>query len=449
MKTLKKQIGELGIREGTSLFVHSSLKAIGSDVKAEELIAALQSSVGKEGTLLFPTFSSRKEDYFDPDTTPSVLGVVTEIFRTMPGTLRSRNPRHPVAARGPAAQILIEDHEHAIGPCGSGTPFEKHARSDGQILLIGVDFDTLTLLHTAEALLDLPYLHVVEGKYLDSDGNVQHISMHQVPGGHRGGVRLFEKEFRKRGLIRYGQAGDARTMLMDAGKILDVMIELLQANPAAALCKGDYCPDCTNFKAKIRARQLSDLGTEVSIILSELPDDPDLFKEMIRRFCGHARFGLLSDLNIVRVPKGKKTPAPPDHMHSWILQPAPVDLMKYESLPPGYNGFAYAPLEAARAGIQPFYDVLYKSKCRDSITDIFIEDGLSNLSGMNSPAINYIHMFCGNGRVALGDGHAQLREIISALRMRNFTGRYHLIIPEGNLFIETLSILKEFWNLIP
>ena len=449
MKKLKEQVNALGIRRGTSLFVHSSLKAVGHSVRAEDFIDALRAAVGDDGTLLFPTFTSREEEYFDPDTTPSVMGAAAEVFRTMPGTIRSRHPRHPVAAQGPAAKELLEDHEHAVGPCGTGTPFEKHARSGGQILMIGVDLNTLTLLHTAEAMLDMPYLTDRECAYLDTDGSVKHITIHQAPGGHRGGVRLFEKILRKRSLISYGRIRNARTMLMDAGKILDVMIELLKDDPMAALCRGDYCPDCTCFKARIRSRQLTELGAELSIILPVMPDKPEKYKEMIEHFACHISFRMASDLNIVKLQDGSEIPPPPDHIHRWILQPVSRDLITFNALPRDYAGLAYNPLEAAHAGIQPFYDVLYKAKCRDFITDIFIEDGLYDLKGFCVPPLGYIHELVPDGRVVLGEGHAQLREIISALRMRNFSGRYHLIVSGGNLYTETLRLLKEFWNLLP
>ena len=86
---LKDQIGTLGIRPGTALFVHSSLKAVGHGVSAKALIEGLRAAVGAEGTLLFPTFTDRQEEYFDPAQTPSTMGIVAEVFRQMPNTLRS------------------------------------------------------------------------------------------------------------------------------------------------------------------------------------------------------------------------------------------------------------------------------------------------------------------------------------------------------------------------
>ena len=42
-----------------------------------------------------------------------------------------------------------------------------------------------------------------------------------------------------------------------------------------------------------------------------------------------------------------------------------------------------------------------------------------------------------------------MREMVSALRMRSFTGRYHLVISDGNPYVETLQMLQEFWDLLP
>jgi len=412
----------LGIRPGGALFVHSSIKAIGPDVRAQELIAALLAAVGEESTVLMPTFTSRKEKYFDPENTPSSLGIVTEVFRKMPGTIRSRHPYHPVAAQGPAAQELLKDHKKAPTSCGRDTPFQRHAEMNGQVLLIGVDLNELTLLHTAEARVDLAYLRELDADYLNADGDVKKVKITKAPGGDRGGVCLFEKPLRDKGLIRYGQIGNAKTMLMDAAKVLDAMVELMRTDPVAALCRGDYCPDCVDFKSKIRARQLTQLGAKLSVLLPVEPVDPESFKEMLVRFGTGGRFTVVGDLNIVKLRPGQTPPPRPDGNGEWILQPAPQDLIKLEAPPTGYAGFAYSPLEAAKADIHPFHGVLYKQKCRDYVTDIFVEDGTANIAGVKSPA----------------------------MRMRNFHGRYHLVVPAGdNLYSETLRLLKEFWSLLP
>jgi len=438
-KTIVDQCKELGIKKGTSLFIHSSIRAVGGGVKACELIEALFCAVGKDGTLLFPTFTSREEEYFIPSLTPSVMGAVAEEFRKMPGVIRSLNPRHPVAAKGPMAKKLLIDHEKAIGPCSEGTPFFKHARSGGQILLIGVDLDTLTLLHTAEALLDLAYLNVMEARYMDEEGGIKTVEMKQVPGGHRGGVRSFEKVFREHGIIRYGRIGNAVTILIDADKALDIMTDILKKDPLAALCPGNSCPDCETFKARIRGRKLAENNINISILLPSMPEDVDAFDDMLRHF-STTDIGYLTkkEFEIKELTKGHK------------ILPAPGEIVSYKSLPKGCGGLVYYPLRAAQQGIQPFYDVLYKNKCREFVTDIFIEDGITRIQGESEKALLYLPYLDKGERLKLGEGHAQLREIVSAMRMRNFSGTYHIVIPDTvDMISVTYDLLKEFYEIIP
>ena len=438
-RNLIDQLKELGIKHGDSLFVHSSIRAVGGEVKARELIEALFFAVGKEGTLLFPTFTSRNEEYFVPSQTPSVMGAVAEEFRKMPGVIRSFHPRHPVAAKGPMAEDLLKDHEKASGPCSEGTPFFKHANSGGQILLIGVDLDTLTLLHTAEAMLDLAYLNCMEAAYMDESGIIHHVKMKQVPGGHRGGVRGFEKVFREHGIIRYGRIGKGSAMLIDAKKSLDVMVDILSKDPMAALCPGNSCPDCETFKARIRGKNLTDHNINVSLLLTSMPENKEAFEDMLRHF-STTKIGYITkkDFEINELKRG------------WKIMPAPEDIVNYDSLPKGCIGLVYYPLKAAKYGIQPFYDVLYKNKCREYITDIFIEDGITQIQGESERALLYLPYLDKGERVKLGDGHAQLREIVSAMRMRNFSGTYHIVVPnKGNIILMTYEMLREFYKIIP
>ena len=78
-----------------------------------------------------------------------------------------------------------------------------------------------------------------------------------------------------------------------------------------------------------------------------------------------------------------------------------------------------------------------------------MEDGLTDLPGTMTPALEFAPRICPSGPVALGEGHAQLREMVSAMRMRSFSGRYHIIVPEGDLYRQTWRLLNEFWQLLP
>jgi neutral ceramidase len=81
---------------------------------------------GKEVTLVVPTCTP-DEGYpkptFDPILSPSEMGPFSEYFRQQEGVIRSHNPTHSIAARGPLADLLTCGHRTAAGrpsPWGEG-----------------------------------------------------------------------------------------------------------------------------------------------------------------------------------------------------------------------------------------------------------------------------------------------------------------------------------------
>ncbi|MFA6176157.1 MAG: AAC(3) family N-acetyltransferase, partial [Phycisphaerae bacterium] len=103
----------LGIQEGDRIFVHSSFKRIGlSDGGPAAVVAALQKAVGAKGTLGMPVFPFcfSPDVAFDPATSPSKVGAITEVFRQTKGVVRSYSPSHSVAFWGQDAEYLASSH---------------------------------------------------------------------------------------------------------------------------------------------------------------------------------------------------------------------------------------------------------------------------------------------------------------------------------------------------
>ena len=94
---------------------------------------------------------------FDYRTTPADPdnGVLAEVFRMTPGTVSSDHPEGRFSARGWGAQELVDDvpWDDYYGP---GSPLERLAHAGGKILRLGADIETVTLLHYAEYLADIP-----------------------------------------------------------------------------------------------------------------------------------------------------------------------------------------------------------------------------------------------------------------------------------------------------
>src|SRR5688500_15232369 len=95
----------LGVERGGVLLVHTSFRAVrpveGGPVG---LIDALRDAVGRDGTLVMPSWSGSDDSVFDSATTPVArdLGVTAETFRRLPGVIRSDHP-FAFAALGPEA----------------------------------------------------------------------------------------------------------------------------------------------------------------------------------------------------------------------------------------------------------------------------------------------------------------------------------------------------------
>lgn len=171
---LQHDLRELGVEQGMLLTVHSSLSALGwvsggAPVVVESLLAVL----GDDGTLVMPAATPQCGDpadwrepiippdrldevrdnlpLFDPQTTPTTLGIIPETFRNWPGTQRSNHPLESVCAKGPLAKQITAKHSLAFSEGREG-PFGRLHDLDSRILLLGVGFNRCTALHYAESL---------------------------------------------------------------------------------------------------------------------------------------------------------------------------------------------------------------------------------------------------------------------------------------------------------
>ena len=112
---LIEQLKKFNIEPNSILLVHSSLKALGRiDGGAETVIAALKETVC-DGTLVMPTLSSKNWETVFEDWSldrPSDTGFITETFRLQPGSLRSDNETHSVAANGVYAEDITGGKNH-------------------------------------------------------------------------------------------------------------------------------------------------------------------------------------------------------------------------------------------------------------------------------------------------------------------------------------------------
>ncbi len=242
----------LGVRPGDVLMIHASLRAVGPvDGGADGVIDALEVAVGSTGTL-FMTIGARDDwawvnerpeneradllrdaDPFDQVTTPADPdnGVLAAVFRARTGTSLSDHPDGRFGARGRLARALTDDvpwdDYH-----GLRSPLDRFVRAGGRVLRLGADLDTVTLIHFAENIVDLPAKERVrrhrkvvgvngpEVRVVDTLDDTDNIV-------HRPGEDYFVtilREYLEIGRASVGVVGQARSELIDGADLVDFAV---------------------------------------------------------------------------------------------------------------------------------------------------------------------------------------------------------------------------------
>ena len=257
------QLRSLGVRRGDILEVHAGLRSVGPVVGgADAVVLALLDAVGPEGTIVavvstdddpyhltdWPAERQRAywEEWppFDPARSSARRdhGVLAERIRTWPGAVRSNHPESGVAAVGERASWITEPHP-ADFAFGAGTPYDRIKLAGGKVLMLGAPLDTITMLHHAETMADLPNKQLVTYEVaVLVDGQRVWQSFHDIESGGRGafpyedvvpdGVDAFEviaSDALAAGVGRRGRAGLADTYLFPAQELVDFAVSWLAA----------------------------------------------------------------------------------------------------------------------------------------------------------------------------------------------------------------------------
>jgi aminoglycoside 3-N-acetyltransferase len=439
----------------------------------DAVIDVLLETVGEDGLVVVPTFAC--DPPFDRRTSPTPLGAIPDRLWRRPNAVRSLHPTHSVAAIGRGAEELIGDHEKAATAYAEGTPYHTLATTGGKILLLGVDQDRNTTLHTAEALSGAVYLTDITGTYVDDNGKQVTIPVAAMAGPHRDFIGL-DRLFREHGVMRMGNIGGAVCRLMDAGAMLEVAMQALKQDPAAVLCENPNCADCVMQRGKIKAARLARESFTLAAEFLHLGDNDEEIDEIVAALKGEGISSLevtveeyrnwkdllFAEAFSVAAIRGTPGDCRALELAATLHVPLVVtvvdrqdfdDLMRltqhssaqvlmvndahpssfYEELYaefPDAPRLAFSPAGFAAAGEGPFLDVFYEGKLRKQMEHFYIDDG------------------CWIGpRTLPGQGKGEVKEIISMLRCRSYSGVMTLCQPYDGIdnFRATAAA---FWDLL-
>ncbi|MDX2361675.1 MAG: AAC(3) family N-acetyltransferase [Crocinitomicaceae bacterium] len=239
---LIKSFKEIGIVEGDTLLVHSSLSKIGYvEEGPKTVVEALMEAVGVKGNILMPNSpnASLQLDYikelkeFNVQNSPSKLGAISEYFRVLPNAIRSAHPTEPVSCIGPDADYFTKDHFGELTPYTSNSPFYRVSERGGKILYLGVTLDNAgTNLHTLEDAVDnfmypvyCDEIFEANVKFPDGSSKSMKTKVHNPEQSAKRKCDGLIPLFIEKGVMADVTIGEARALLVDAKKFLDCMIE--------------------------------------------------------------------------------------------------------------------------------------------------------------------------------------------------------------------------------
>jgi len=232
---LEQALRNIGVSSGQVLQVHSSSDWLclveGGPMKVLELLFKI---LGVNGTLVMPSFpfdwsdvDSLSAGIFDVRRSPSKMGLLTEMFRRLPGVQRSLHPTHPVCAFGQYAEYLTNSHHLDSYPFGPLSPFGRVDAMDGNILLLGVNTDSLTHVHVVEDVMgaNFPinvYLpQIIETTVIDNQGLATPLMTraHNPSISRLRSVRRYEREWERSGVLRNARIGHIELSVIKSAQL--------------------------------------------------------------------------------------------------------------------------------------------------------------------------------------------------------------------------------------
>jgi aminoglycoside 3-N-acetyltransferase len=257
----------LGIAPGDLVMLHASVRAVGEIAGGPDQIhLALKDALTTDGTLLMyascPAYYDEvgrghltaeqerellaKLPPFDPLTARSQRenGTLVEFLRTYPGSMVNAHVARFVAWGRHARDLLAaQPWNYAFG---KDSALDRFVQRNGRILLLGCDHDTVTFLHYAEHILDVPGKRVAKFKVpIDENGMRVWRDMEEFDTSDQGAHPHWPDRFFARLVDSYlaqtnnhgGRVGDARCFLFQSRGLLEFALPVMKAvarDPQAA-----------------------------------------------------------------------------------------------------------------------------------------------------------------------------------------------------------------------
>jgi aminoglycoside 3-N-acetyltransferase len=234
-----KALREIGIKEGDTIFLHSDAIVVsqysgfGNNKGIISFINYIIDYIGKKGTLIMPTFtySFSENEIYDIKNSPSKVGLITEVFRGMPGVIRSPDPMFSIASYGRDKKNYV--HFDPYYCFGDDTFFSLIHKNNCWVIGIGCTLERGgTFLHYVEKKLKVEYRY-------------------EKPFS---GVRILNNNNSQKHEISYFVRDLSRETDLDLTLLKNTMLnekKLIKSKIGRILCWSMRANDCFNYASKL------------------------------------------------------------------------------------------------------------------------------------------------------------------------------------------------------
>jgi len=170
VSSLVEAIRSVGVKQGDLVYLSTQLYGVGPidgissrNCYLSAVYDAFRSVIGREGTLVVPTFTQQVGRFGVPfvlETTECLTGIFCEYVRQLEGSVRSLHPVFSVSAIGPKAESVCNDVSGVA--FGYDSAFDRIVRLGGKAVCIGFDFYSghiVSLMHYVETAFAVPYYY--------------------------------------------------------------------------------------------------------------------------------------------------------------------------------------------------------------------------------------------------------------------------------------------------
>ena len=241
---LKKCLKEMELSGTEAIMVHSSMKAIGEVEGGADTVVDVLMEYFADGLLMTPTHTwaqmSKEYAVFHPDTEPSCVGIISNLFRQREGVVRSLHPTHSIAAYGKTAAEYVKGEENAATPCHPGGCWDRLRMVDAKILLLGVTHARNTFIHSVDEVLGIPDRFTDEPTLMYvvmPDGSQKEVPMYRHfnrilnTGSFSDRFDKMMEIFFELGAAKKGKFGDADCILCDAKQLFVICKKIFETEP--------------------------------------------------------------------------------------------------------------------------------------------------------------------------------------------------------------------------